>query len=233
MKKIIENSNYIVVMTGAGFSTDSGIPDFRGPDGIYSKSLSANPEYYLSRDCLVNEPKVFFDYYRNNMMFADIKPNAAHLALAKLEKDGKVKAVVTQNIDGLHQKAGSNNVIELHGSAARCYCENCNKKFTDTYIKNYKGKIPCCNNCGGVVRPDITLYGESLDMGSVNDAINEIQSADTLIVAGTSLTVNPAASLVNYFRGKHFVIINYSETPYDNIAELIIRKNISEVFCEL
>lgn len=233
MKDIIDKSNYIVVLTGAGFSTDSGIPDFRGPDGIYSKSASANPEYYLSRDCLVNEPEVFFDYYRNNMMFADIKPNSAHIALSNLEKSGKVKSVVTQNIDGLHQKARSNNVIELHGSATRCYCENCNKKYPDTYMKNYKSKIPCCESCGGVVRPDIVLYGESLDMGAINDAINEIQSADTLIVAGTSLTVNPAASLVNYFNGKHFIIVNYSETPYDDFAELIIRKNISEVFSEL
>ncbi len=233
LRKIIENGKKIVFLGGAGVSTESGIPDFRGSGGLYSdKDGDMSPEDKLHRNYLRYQPEDFFEYYKNNMVYTDARPNAAHRFLANLEKAGKLTAVITQNIDGLHSLAGSENVIELHGSVNKNYCMKCGKKYSLDYVMNSVG-VPYCKICGGVVRPDVVLYSEALDTSAIDMALEAICNADVLIVGGTSLTVNPAASMVRYFRGENFVIINKSPTPYDHLASLIIREPIGEVFDSL
>ncbi len=228
VKEIILNSEYAVFFGGAGVSTDSGIPDFRGNGGLYASENESN-EYYLSRECLICETDKFFKFYRKNMVFQNVKPNIAHLAIATLEKKGIIKAVITQNIDGLHQKAGSQRVIELHGSSNRYYCTKCGKKYNNEILSNWEN-IPHCEVCGDIVRPNVTLYGESLDGFNYLESVQEIKKSDVLIVGGSSLVVNPAASLIDNYKGKHLIIINYSPTPYDEVAEYVIRDSISDVF---
>ena len=229
--EILKNSSHAVFFGGAGVSTDCGIPDFRGNGGLY-KNGGAGNEYFLSRECLDLEPERFFEFYRENMIFDGVSPCEAHNSLARLEQRGIIKTVITQNIDGLHQAAGSCNVIELHGKSRVCYCMKCRTEYGVSHIAKADG-IPTCNRCGGVVRPDVTLYGEALDGMSFREAAYEIESADVLIVGGTSLTVNPAASMVEYFTGEHFIIVNMSETPYDDWAEYVIRRPITEFFEEV
>ena len=228
VKEILLSSNHAVFFGGAGVSTDSGIPDFRGNGGLYDSEEESN-EYYLSRECLMREPDKFFQFFRNNMVFQNAEPNDAHFAIARLEERGLIKAVVTQNIDGLHQKAGSQRVIELHGTANRYYCTRCGKVYSDEVL-SAQDYIPRCEVCSSLVRPDVTLYGESLDGFNYADAEEEISRADVLIVGGSSLVVNPAASLIDSFQGEHLIIINYSPTPYDGLAEYVIRDSISDVF---
>lgn len=228
VKEILLSSEYAVFFGGAGVSTDSGIPDFRGNGGLYDSEEESN-EYYLSRECLMREPDKFFQFFRNNMVFQNAEPNDAHLAIARLEERGLIKAVITQNIDGLHQKAGSQRVIELHGTANRYYCTRCGKVYSDEVL-SAQDYIPRCEVCSSLVRPDVTLYGESLDGFNYADAEEEISRADVLIVGGSSLVVNPAASLIDSFQGEHLIIINYSPTPYDGLAEHVIRDSISDVF---
>ncbi len=232
LQSLIDNSDNIVFFGGAGVSTESGIKDFRGKNGLYKEknSFSYPPEYMLSSTCLYNEPEVFFEYYRQNLDSSNILPNITHEYLKKLEDRDKLKAIVTQNIDGLHQKAGSKNVLEIHGTTSSCYCMNCHKKYSGDYIFNSLG-VPKCK-CGGIVRPDVVLYGEMLPE-AFNIAADYISKADLLIVAGTSLTVEPASSLLKVFRGKNLVIINDTKTPYDYMANLIINKSLGEVFSKL
>ena len=237
LKKIIDESDNIVFFGGAGVSTESGVPDFRSKDGLYNQKDVRfdmyRPEYLLSHSCLMNEPKVYFEFHRQKMDTRDIEPNNAHKYLAKLEELGKLRGVVTQNIDGLHQKAGSNKVYEIHGSALRNYCLKCGKKYPKEYIFETNEPIPHCD-CGGMIRPDITLYEEGLPEDAVSGAVNAIAKADVLIIGGTSLTVYPAASYIDYFRGKYLVIINQSELNIrrsENV--LIIREKIGQVFTEL
>jgi NAD-dependent deacetylase len=207
----VKESSNIVFFGGAGVSTDSGIPDFRSKDGLYNQHDvefdAYEPEYLLSHDCLYYNQKVFFEYYRQKLDTHDIKPNITHYTLAKMEKAGKLKSIVTQNIDGLHQKAGSVRVHEIHGTTARNYCATCGKQYPEDYIFASKDPIPRCS-CGGFVRPDVTMYGESLPEQAVEDSIRDISAADMLIIAGTSLAVYPAASYIGYFRGKHLAVIN-------------------------
>ena len=231
LQNLIDESNNIVFFGGAGVSTESGIKDFRGKDGLYKEKYNNySPEYMLSIDCLINEPELFFDYYKKNMNTLNIEPNITHKYLVKLEKTGKLKAIVTQNIDGLHQRAGSINVLEVHGTTYKNYCMNCKKEYSFDYIFKSKG-IPKCS-CGGIIRPDVTLYGEMLP-DAYQKAISYIMNADLLIVAGTSLTVQPASGLIDFYKGKHLVIINNTPTPYDNYAELVINKSLGEVFSKL
>ncbi len=234
LKQMIENSKSTVFLGGAGVSTESGIPDFRSAAGLYSKDndLGYAPEYLLSHSFFANETEKFFDYYRNNLIYKDAKPNKAHIALAELEKRGKLDAVVTQNIDGLHELAGSKNVIEIHGSVFRNYCVSCGKKYDVKKVIDAKG-IPTCDACGGVVRPDVVLYEEGLNMSLLDNAINYIQNAETLIVGGTSLNVYPVAGLLEYFRGKNLVIINKTITSYDNRADLVFRDSIGDVLSSI
>ncbi len=230
LKKWIEESNNIVFFGGAGVSTESGIPDFRGEKGIFKavNDYGVRPEVILSHSFFKVNKDVFFDYYKKNLVCLDAKPNKAHIALAKLEEEGKVKAVITQNIDNLHQKAGSKNVLELHGTLYKNYCIKCGQQYDMEYVMN--GPIVTkCEKCGGVVRPDVVLYEESLDTDVLEKAVYYIQNADVLIVGGTSLAVYPAAGLINYYRGNKLVLINKSETGYDSRADLIIRENIGEV----
>lgn len=228
VKEILLSSEHAVFFGGAGVSTDSGIPDFRGNGGLYDSEEESN-EYYLSRECLMREPDKFFQFFRNNMVFQNAEPNDTHFAIARLEERGLIKAVITQNIDGLHQKAGSQRVIELHGTANRYYCTRCGKVYSDEVL-SAQDYIPRCEVCSSLVRPDVTLYGESLDGFNYADAEEEISQADVLIVGGSSLVVNPAASLIDSFQGEHLIIINYSPTPYDGLAEHVIRDSISDVF---
>ena len=229
VKEILQKATYTVFFGGAGVSTDSGIPDFRSSGGVYGADESK--EYYLSNACLRNDPEAFFRFYRENMLYPDALPNDTHLALARLEQEGKLQAVITQNIDGLHQKAGSKKVIELHGTTARYYCSRCGKLYEPSYVED-GADIPRCEKCGGIVRPDVTLYGESLS-SAFYDGEEEIAKADVLIVGGTSLTVQPAASLVGQFQGDHLIIINRTPTPYDGLADMVIRQGLSEVFRKL
>ena len=232
LQNMIDKSNNIVFFGGAGVSTESGIKDFRGKNGLYKEKTIGNysPEYLLSINCLINDEKEFFKYYKENFNCNSYLPNITHKYLKKLEDSGKLKAIITQNIDGLHQKAGSKNILELHGTTLKSYCMDCNKEYDGDYIFNSKG-VPKCS-CGGVVRPDIVLYGEMLP-DSFNEAIKYISKADLLIVAGTSLTVQPASSLINYFRGNNLVIVNLIETLYDDIASLVINKPLRDVFSKL
>lgn len=228
IREILLASEHAVFFGGAGVSTDSGIPDFRGNGGLYDSAEESN-EYYLSKECLLYEPTKFFEFFKKNMLFQDASPNDTHFALAQLEERGIIKAVITQNIDGLHQKAGSNRVIELHGTSNQYYCTKCGKVYSGEILSDCDG-VPLCSECGSIVRPDVTLYGEALDGFNYADAENEISRADVLIVGGSSLVVNPAASLIDAFEGEHLIIINYSPTPYDGVAEYVIRDSLSDVF---
>ena len=233
LNEIISNSDNIVFFGGAGVSTESGIPDFRSERGIF-KSLEKygdTPENLVSHSYFIDHPVEFFRYYRENLIFQDVKPNMAHIVLAKLEDKGKLKAVITQNIDGLHQKAGSKNVLELHGSIHRNYCQKCGKSYSLDYILD-GDDIPRCV-CGGIIKPDVVLYEEPLDDMTLSLAIQYISEADTLIIGGTSLVVYPAAGLINYFNGDDIVLINKSETPYDETASLVINDAIGEVMSKL
>ena len=226
LREMINESRYAVFFGGAGVSTESGIPDFRGAGGLYTEDGKGN-EYYLSRRCLTVDPFAFYRFFRQNMIFPDARPNKAHTALAKLEAEGKLKAVITQNIDGLHQIAGSRRVLELHGTVSRSYCMRCGKVFDPKLFEDED--VPKCTACGGIVRPDVTLYGEPLDGFTFREAEDAIAEADLLIAGGSSLTVYPAASLVGNFEGGKLVIINYSQTAYDDSADLVIRSSIGEV----
>ncbi len=228
LQEIIDESQRIVFFGGAGVSTESGIPDFRSVDGLYHQKFKYPPETMLSHTFFQQNTWDFFDFYKNRVIPADPKPNAAHLKLAELEKAGKLIGVVTQNIDGLHQAAGSEKVYELHGSVLRNYCTNCGKFFDYKYILESSG-IPECDVCGSVVKPDVVLYEEGLDNDTVVGAVNAISSADTMIVAGTSLVVYPAAGLLQYFRGKWLVLINRDPTPADKSANLVIHDKVGEV----
>ena len=233
LQEIITNSDNIVFFGGAGVSTESGIPDFRSESGIF-KSLEKygdTPENLVSHSYYIDHTEEFFEYYKENLIFEDATPNPAHLKLAELEKTGKIKAVITQNIDGLHQKAGSENVLELHGSIHRNYCQICGKEYDLKYILESNG-IPKCE-CGGIIKPDVVLYEEPLNNSILSLSIDYIQNAETLIIGGTSLVVYPAAGLINYFSGKNLILINKSETPYDNLATLVINDAIGEVFSQI
>lgn len=227
IKKLINTSENIVFFGGAGVSTDSGIPDFRSDTGIYKEQYNYPPETILSNNFFTSNTYDFYNFYRNKMLFLDAKPNKTHEVLADLEKEGKLKAVITQNIDGLHQLAGSKNVLELHGSVYRNYCVKCGK-FYDIYEIIKEDDVPCCS-CGGIIKPDVVLYGESLDYNVINKSMDFISKADILIVGGTSLGVYPAAGLINYYRGNKLILINKTPTPMDKQADFIFHGNISEI----
>lgn len=233
LQEIIDSSDNIVFFGGAGVSTESGIPDFRSQNGIYKslKKYGDTPENLVSHSYYLEHTEEFFNYYKDNLVFKDAKPNPAHIALAKLEKIGKLKAIVTQNIDGLHQKAGSKNILELHGSIHRNYCQICGKEYELNPILKSDG-IPKCE-CGGIVKPDVVLYEEPLNNAVLNFSIDYISQADTLIIGGTSLVVYPAAGLINYFNGKNLVLINKSATHYDNLSSLVINDAIGEIFSQI
>ena len=231
LQEIIDESKNIVFFGGAGVSTESGIPDFRSEDGLYHEKYSYPPERIISHSFFLTNPEVFYRFYKEKMLCLDAEPNAAHRKLAELEQAGKLKAVVTQNIDGLHQKAGSKIVYELHGSIHRNYCLRCHKFYPAEFIKASEG-IPYCS-CGGVIKPDVVLYEESLDGKTIEDAVTAIAHADTLIIGGTSLVVYPAAGFIDYFRGKHLVLINKAETGRAVRAELSIQAPIGEILAEI
>lgn len=230
---ILKGSKNIVFFGGAGVSTSSGVPDFRSSTGLYSKKLNRNftPEQAVSHSFFVQHPEEFFDFYKKNLIYPDAKPNACHIALAKLEEIGKLSAVVTQNIDGLHQAAGSKVVYELHGSILRNYCMKCHTFYDEKYILQADG-VPKCEKCGGTIKPDVVLYEEGLDDQIISSAIHAISQADTLIIGGTSLVVYPAAGLIDYFSGNNLVLINKSTTPADNKADLVINDDIAKVMEE-
>lgn len=230
LTNIIKNSKNIVFFGGAGVSTESGIPDFRSADGLYSSKYDRkfSPEEILSHNFFYSHTNDFYKFYKDKMIYTKAKPNPAHIVLAQLEKMGKLKAIITQNIDGLHQMAGSKNVFELHGSVYRNYCTNCYRSYDLDYIIKSKD-IPKCEICGGTIKPDVVLYGEALDNNVINGALNAIKNADTLIIGGTSLVVYPAAGFVDYFRGKNLILINKSSTQYDNKANLVINDSIGKV----
>lgn len=232
LKKIVEKYNNIVFFGGAGVSTESGIPDFRSVDGLYHQQYDYPPETILSHSFYRTNPKEFYRFYRNKMLFLDAKPNAAHKKLAELEAQGKVRAIVTQNIDGLHQAAGSKVVLELHGSVHRNYCEHCHKFFDIQYILDSDG-VPVCDACGGPVKPDVVLYEEGLDDKTIRDSIRYISEAEVLIIGGTSLAVYPAAGLIDYFKGDKLVVINKAPTPRDQYADLLVQEPIGEVFAQI
>jgi NAD-dependent deacetylase len=240
LKQILNNSNNIVFFGGAGVSTESGVPDFRSENGLYraKQEYNRSPEEMISYSFFQSDMDIFYEYYKKNLVSREAKPNKAHLALAKLEEKGKLMAVVTQNIDGLHHKAGSKKIYELHGSSQRNYCINCGNFYDLDYIMDsencidrdgVESWIPRCKKCGEVVKPDVVLYEEALDDNVIRGAVQAISKADVLIVGGTSLVVYPAASLITYFRGKHLILINKSKTPYDNRADLVINEPIGEV----
>lgn len=227
LQNVIDNSRRIVFFGGAGVSTESGIPDFRSVDGLYNQKYDYPPEQILSHTFFMHNTEDFYRFYRDKMLCLDKKPNKAHLKLAELERAGKLTAVVTQNIDGLHQAAGSKKVYELHGSVLRNYCMKCGKLYPAEYIKNSNG-IPKCK-CGGVIKPDVVLYEEGLDDSTVTEALRAIQTADTLIIGGTSLTVYPAAGFISYFKGDNIVLINRDETPFDSKADLVFHEKVGEL----
>ena len=233
LTQILRDSNNIVFFGGAGVSTESNIPDFRSASGLWNEKLKINltPEQLVSHTMFIRYPEEFFEFYRDKLIYPEAKPNAAHIALAKLEKMGKLKAIVTQNIDGLHQAAGSKNVFELHGSVLRNYCMKCNEFYDEKFILDSKG-IPTCPKCGGKVKPDVVLYEEGLDDNIIRGAVRAISQADTLIIGGTSLVVYPAAGLIDYFRGKNLILINKSSTSADNKADLVIHDAIGKVLGE-
>lgn len=230
LTKILKESNNIVFFGGAGVSTESGIPDFRSADGLFNEKLNITftPEQLVSYSFYIRYPKEFFNFYKAKLIYPQAKPNKAHIALAKLEEMGKLKAVITQNIDGLHQAAGSKNVFELHGSVLRNYCVKCHAFYDEKFILDSKD-VPTCTKCGGNVKPDVVLYEEGLDDNVIRDSVRAIANADTLIIGGTSLVVYPAAGLIDYFRGKNLVLINKSSTSADNKADLVIHDSIGKV----
>lgn len=232
LQKIIDQCNSIVFFGGAGVSTESGIPDFRSVDGLYNQKYKYPPEEILSHTFFVKKTAEFYDFYRDKMLCFTAKPNAAHLFLSELEKAGKLSAVVTQNIDGLHQMAGSKKVYELHGSVHRNYCLSCGKFFSGEYIASSNG-IPHCDSCGGVIKPDVVLYEEGLDDRTIEGSVRAISNADCMIVAGTSLTVYPAAGLIRYFGGKYLVLINKSQTSLDSMADLVINRPVAQVLSKI
>ena len=234
LTQILKESNDIVFFGGAGCSCESGIPDFRSANGLWNEKLKINltPEQLVSHTMFMRYPEEFFEFYRDKLIYPEAKPNAAHIALAKLEEMGKLKAVVTQNIDGLHQAAGSKNVYELHGSVLRNYCMSCHAFYDEKFILESKG-IPTCPKCGGKVKPDVVLYEEGLDNDTITGAVRAISQADTLIIGGTSLVVYPAAGLIDYFRGKNLILINKSSTSADNKADLVIHEAIGKVLGEV
>ncbi len=232
LKSIVQKYDNIVFFGGAGVSTESGIPDFRSVDGLYNQQYDYPPETILSHTFYRKNPAEFYRFYRNKMLFTEAKPNAAHLKLAELEQKGKVRAVITQNIDGLHQAAGSRVVLELHGSVLRNYCENCGQFHDMEYILRSQG-IPACQKCGGPIKPDVVLYEEGLDQNTISKAIYYIQNADVLMIGGTSLAVYPAAGLIDYFKGDKLIVINKAPTPRDSYANLLIQAPIGEVFSQI
>ena len=231
LSQIINESNKVVFFGGAGVSTESGIPDFRSQDGLYHQKYDYPPEEILSHTFFVRKTEEFYRFYKDKMLCLSAKPNKAHLTLAEWEKEGKLLSVITQNIDGLHQAAGSKRVLELHGSVMRNYCTKCGKFYDVHAIVQSKG-VPYCE-CGGVIKPDVVLYEEPLPERTVPEAVDDIISADALIIAGTSLTVYPAASYIRYFRGKHMVLINRDQTPYDGHADLVIHDKVGEVLAQV
>ena len=231
LKAWIQESKRIVFFGGAGVSTESGIPDFRSVDGLYSQKFDYPPETIISHSFYERKPEYFFRFYREKMLPLGFEPNVTHRVLARWEQEGKLRAVVTQNIDGLHQKAGSKNVFELHGSVLRNYCVKCHKFYPAEYVRDAKG-VPLCD-CGGIVKPDVVLYEESLDEQTLAGAISAIRQADLLIVGGTSLTVYPAAGLLQYYRGDRLVLINRDETPYDSAANLVFHDALGDIFSQL
>ena len=233
LQKMIDESNNIVVFTGAGISTESGLKDFRSKDGLYNQKNKYNfpPEYLLSHDCFINNTEIFYEYYKENLNCNNVEPNITHKYLKHLEDEKKLIGIITQNIDGLHTKAGNSKVFEVHGTINRNTCTSCNKIYDADYV--FKStKIPKCD-CGGLIKPNVVLYGESLPEEELTKSINAIEKADMLMVLGSSLTVYPAAGFVNYFHGKYLVIINLDETPYDNKANLVIHDKLSNVFNKL
>lgn len=236
LQQFIDESHNIVFFGGAGVSTESGIPDFRSQDGLYSQKWKFPPEVIISRSFFNANPAEFYRFYREKLIIKGAKPNAAHLKLAELEAAGKLKAIVTQNIDGLHQMAGSKTVFELHGSTLRNFCTKCGKFYDIDFIaqsESAKDTLPHCTKCGGLVKPDVVLYEEGLDNDTLNGAIKAISSSDTLIIGGTSLVVYPAAGLIDYFRGKHLVLINKSATQADSRADVAIHESIGEVLSRI
>lgn len=231
LKQWISESKKIVFFGGAGVSTESGILDFRSVDGLYSQKFDYPPETIISHSFYERKPEYFFRFYREKMLPIGFEPNITHKVLARWEQEGKLSAVVTQNIDGLHQKAGSRQVYELHGSVLRNYCTRCGKFYSAEFVKNTPG-VPKCH-CGGIVKPDVVLYEEGLDQNTLEGAVSAIQGADMLIVAGTSLTVYPAAGLIRYYRGNRLVLINRDETPYDDYANLVFHQSLGEIFSQL
>lgn len=230
LKTWVQESKNVVFFGGAGVSTESGIPDFRSVDGLYNQEYDYPPETILSHTFYLKKPEEFYRFYRNKMLFPQVKPNRAHLALAKLEQEGKVKAVITQNIDGLHQAAGSREVLELHGTVHRNYCERCGKFYSMDHILSCEG-IPRCS-CGGIIKPDVVLYEEGLDDSVLSRSIQHIRNADVLIIGGTSLVVYPAAGLIDYYRGNKLVLINKSATSRDSQADLVICGSVGEALAE-
>lgn len=231
LKQWVEESNNIVFFGGAGVSTESGIPDFRSTDGLYNQEYDYPPETILSHTFYRRNPQEFFRFYKNKMLYLEAEPNAAHKKLAEWEAKGKLKAIVTQNIDGLHQKAGSQKVYELHGSVLRNYCEDCGKFFGVERIKNAEG-VPYCE-CGGMIKPDVVLYEEGLDQRTIEESVRAIQNADMLIIGGTSLAVYPAAGLIDYYSGNKLVLVNKTPTPRDGMADLVVHGSIGEIFSQL
>ena len=231
LKEIINESKRVVFFGGAGVSTESGIPDFRSKDGLYNQKYKYPPEEILSHTFFMNNTEDFYKFYKDKMNSLKYKPNITHIKLAELEKTGKLKAIVTQNIDGLHQKAGSKNVLELHGSVHRNYCMKCGKFYDAEYVFNSDG-VPKCS-CGGIIKPDVVLYEESLKDDILEEAIMQIENCDTLIVGGTSLTVYPASGLIRFYKGNKLILINKDKTPYDKIANIVINDNLGNVFKNL
>ncbi len=227
-RQLLEKSNNIIFFGGAGVSTESGIPDFRSKDGLYNQKYDYPPEEILSHSFFINNTSEFYKFYKDKMNSLNYKPNITHMKLVDLENTSKLKGIITQNIDGLHQKAGSKNVYELHGSVLRNYCMKCGKLYNADYVFNSNG-IPLCS-CGGIIKPDVVLYDENLDSNILKNSILAIQNADLLIVAGTSLTVYPASGLINYFNGNNLVLLNRDSTPYDYMADLVINESLGEVF---
>ncbi len=228
LQEIVDHTDNIVFFGGAGVSTESGIPDFRSVDGLYHQKYDYPPETILSHTFFMRNTKEFYRFYRDKMLCLDVEPNAAHRKLAEMEQKGKLKAVVTQNIDGLHQMAGSRTALELHGSVHRNYCQKCGKSYDARYMLEYDGDVPRCE-CGGLIKPDVVLYEEGLDQKTLQDSVYYISHADVLIIGGTSLAVYPAAGLIDYFQGSHLVVINRSATPRDKYADLLIQDSIGAV----
>ncbi|MDO5755122.1 MAG: NAD-dependent protein deacylase [Tissierellia bacterium] len=233
-RKWVQEGQRIVFFGGAGVSTASGIPDFRSATGLYNRKNQSNysPEYMLSHEFSEDHPKEFQDYVKNELIFEEAKPNGAHFALTELEKRGQLSCVITQNIDSLHQKAGTKNVIEIHGNLRDYYCKECHKSFTIDYFMDHENPVHC-DSCNGIIRPDVVLYGEALDQGKMSQGISQIASADVFIIGGTSLMVYPAAGLINYYRGEKMILINQDPTPLDHQANIAIYEDISKVLEQL